>query len=63
MRFKLPQNRRTEIPDAVSEDRPILSCEEKPGGGNLLGVENPGGAETWGRETAIGQQWKIFLEM
>lgn len=30
-----------------------LSLEEKPGGGGLLGMENPGGAETCALEMAV----------
>lgn len=44
------------IPDTKSEDMIALSCEEKPGGGNLLGAEKPGGAETWDL-TAARRQW------
>lgn len=31
----------------MSKDWSTLSCEVKPGGGALLGTENPGGAEIW----------------
>lgn len=31
--------------------RSILSWEVKPGGGDLAGAENPGGAEIWALET------------
>lgn len=48
------------IPDAISEeDRLALSCDENPGGGNLLGAENPGGAETWDLTTAKGKLSKV----
>jgi hypothetical protein len=42
----MPQIEEEKIPSVVSDDRPTLSCDEKPGGGSLLGAENPGGAET-----------------
>lgn len=36
----------------MSKACPVLSWEEKPGGGGLLGTENPGGAEICTFETA-----------
>jgi len=36
-----------------------LSWEEKPGGGNLLGMENPGGAETCALEMAVNHKIKV----
>lgn len=41
------------LPDMESKACSDLSCEEKPGGGGLLGTENPGGAETCALEMAV----------
>ena len=37
-------------PDIASKACSVLSWEEKPGGGALLGTVNPGGAEIWALE-------------
>lgn len=44
------------IPETKSDDMFALSCERKPGGGNLLGAGNPGGAETWDLTAARRQR-------
>lgn len=39
-----------------SQKSDLISCEEKPGGNSLLGIEKPGGAETYALEIAVNHR-------